>query len=197
VIEYHGRAGRLPTWDDLEELSMIHGFRRPLAITVALATATALLPTSACADDLPKRKSGLWEIKMSMAGMPSGMGAMQTCVDEKSDDLTQQQSQAQAKQACSRNDVKRDGERVVVHSVCQFDKTTATTDAAFTGRFDSGYRGDIKTTYDPPLTGRKETQMTVEAKWLGPCKAGQKPGDVIINGMTVNRSTMGGQPGKP
>jgi len=112
---------------------------------------------------------------------------MQACVDEKSDDLTQQQAQAQSKKSCSRNDIKHEGDRVLVHSVCQFDKTTATSDAVFSGRFDSGYRGDIKTTYSPPMAGRKETQITIEAKWLGPCKAGQKPGDVTINGTTINR----------
>jgi hypothetical protein len=164
--------------------------RRIASIVSTLALAAALLPSPASADDLPKRKSGLWEIKMSMAGMPTGMGPMQTCVDEKSDDITQQQAQAQAKKSCSRNDIKREGDRVLVHSVCQFDKTTATSDAVFSGRFDAGYRGDIKTTYSPPLAGHKEAQMTIEAKWLGPCKAGQKPGDVMVNGKTFNRSAM-------
>jgi hypothetical protein len=164
--------------------------RRILPIAVTFAAAAVLLPSPAAADDLPKRKSGLWEMKMSMAGMPAGMGAMQTCVDEKTDDITQQQAQAQVKKACSRNDIKRDGDRVIVHSVCQFDKTTATTDGVFSGHFDSAYRGDIKTTYSPPMAGRKEAQMTIEAKWLGPCKAGQKPGDIMVNGKTFNRAAI-------
>jgi hypothetical protein len=29
--------------------------------------------------------------------------------------------------------------------------------------------------------------MTIQAKWLGPCAAGQRPGDVTMaNGMTMN-----------
>jgi len=42
----------------------------------------------------------------------------------------------------------------------------------------------------PPLPGiapGAETHMTIAAKWLGPCAAGQKPGDVVMaNGMTMN-----------
>ncbi len=33
------------------------------------------------------------------------------------------------------------------------------------------------------MMGMKESKQTLEAKWLGACKAGQKPGDVIMPGM--------------
>lgn len=158
---------------------------------IALLAATAV--SSAAALDVPKRKSGLWEIKTSMAGMPAGMGTIQTCVDERTDDITQQQAQAQNKKMCSQNEVKREGDRTLIHSVCTFDKTKATTDGVFTGQFDSHYRGEFRTQYDPPMMGVKEHQMTIEAKWLGACKAGQKPGDVMVNGMTLNPATMRGQ----
>jgi hypothetical protein len=32
--------------------------------------------------------------------------------------------------------------------------------------------------------------MTITAKYLGPCEAGQKPGDMMINGMTMNIHTL-------
>ena len=45
------------------------------------------------------------------------------------------------------------------------------------------------------------TQMTIAAKWLGPCAAGQKPGDVMMgNGMKMNVldiQKMGGPPQRP
>jgi len=165
-------------------------FARITAMAIALS-AFGLLSSPAGATDAPKRKSGLWEMKMSMAGMPAGMGAMQTCVDEKSDDITQQHAQAQAKQNCSQTDTRRDGERVIVHSVCRFDNVTATTDAVFSGRFDAAYQGDIKTSFTPAMAGRSETQMHIEARWLGPCQAGQRPGDVIVNGRVMRPSAMG------
>jgi hypothetical protein len=33
------------------------------------------------------------------------------------------------------------------------------------------------------MAGMKESSSVIEAKWLGPCNAGQKPGDVTIPGM--------------
>jgi hypothetical protein len=173
---------------------MSNGFRPASPLTLAAAAVLALtISAGAVAFDAPRRKSGLWEMKTSMEGMPAGMGAMQVCVDEKSDDITRQQAQADTKKMCSQNDIKRDGDRTLLHSVCTFDKTTATTDAVFTGKFDSGYRADMHTTYDPPMMGRKESKMSIEAKWLGPCKEGQKAGDVMINGMSFNPAMMKGK----
>ncbi len=35
------------------------------------------------------------------------------------------------------------------------------------------------------------TNMTIEAKWLGACKAGQRPGDIMMgNGMKMNIRDM-------
>jgi hypothetical protein len=52
-----------------------------------------------------------------------------------------------------------------------------------TGAFDTGYRMKSKTTFDPPMRGMRESSMTIEAKWLGPSKPGQRPGDVSMKGM--------------
>jgi Protein of unknown function (DUF3617) len=165
------------------------GFGRNSIIAIISAT-FALASISASAADMPKRKSGLWQIKMSMAGMPAGAGTMETCIDEKSDDITQQ-GQVQGKKNCDQVETKRDGDRVSVHSVCRFGKTTATSDAMFTGHFDAAYRGEIRTVFSPAMAGRKETRVSVDAKWLGPCKPGQRPGDIMINGQVFHRSAMG------
>ena len=40
--------------------------------------------------------------------------------------------------------------------------------------------------------------MKLDAKWLGPCEAGQKPGDMMMaNGMTINVLDMQKMIGKP
>jgi len=37
----------------------------------------------------------------------------------------------------------------------------------------------------------KESSSVIEAKWLGPCKAGQKPGDIVMPGMpNINMDAM-------
>jgi hypothetical protein len=51
--------------------------------------------------------------------------------------------------------------------------------------FETSYAGRLETTYAPPLHGMATTTTALEAKWVGPCAAGQKPGDteVLMPGM--------------
>lgn len=145
-----------------------------------------LLASAATAADAPKRKSGLWEVKTQMTGMPAGMpgqGAMQMCIDQASDNVMSDRSDPRAKADCPVMEVRPGAGKITVHSVCRHDGTTATTDAVITGDFDKSYRSDMVTRFNPPQNGMKEMKMTQEARWLGPCKPGQKPGDIIMPGV--------------
>jgi hypothetical protein len=132
--------------------------------------------------DMPKRKPGLWEIKMTSSGGPGGPAVSQHCIDAKTDDLLQQRTQGMGKQACSKNTVRKEGGMTIAESVCKFGDTTATTRTIMSGDFTSNYRGEIYSTYSPPMMGMKEARSVIEAKWLGACKPGQKPGDVAMPG---------------
>ena len=155
---------------------------------ISLTLLAVLLAAPASAADAPKRKSGLWEVRTEMAGMPS-RGPIQMCVDQTSDNLMQER--AREKSNCSVMDVSRGAGKVTIHSVCKFDGTTATTDAVITGDFDSTYRNDMLIRYNPREHGMGEMKMTPEARWLGPCKPGQKPGDIMMPGMPpVNTGNM-------
>lgn len=170
-------------------------FRPKLSAVLVLTLALGGAAATALAADVPNRKPGLWEIKSSMQGVPAdALPATQQCIDERTDVLMQQRAGQSG--ACQQMDIKRDGERTTIHSVCTHDRITATTDATFIGSFDSSYRGNIKVKYEPPMQGISESAMTLEARWLGPCKPGQKPGDVMINGMKFNPAQMGGPPPK-
>lgn len=149
---------------------------------VLVTLALALSSSSLFATDMPSRKPGLWEVKMHASGMPQPMVSQQ-CIDEKTDDLMQQRGQQQVRQQCSKNTAHKEGNRMIVESVCKIDQTTAMTKAVFSGDFKSNYRGEINTTYTPPMHGMATSKQTLEAKWLGACKPGQKPGDVIMQGM--------------
>lgn len=160
---------------------------RPSRSSLLLTIVAASLAGHLQAADMPKRKPGLWEISTRMEGMPA-MGAMQQCIDQTTDDLMQQQAKKE-QQTCSVIDVKPVGNKVTVHSVCKVQGSTATTDAVFVGSFDSAYKGDMQTRFNPPMHGTSESKMSFDARWLGPCKPGQKPGDVImpnVGGMNVN-----------
>jgi hypothetical protein len=152
----------------------------PSSCLRAIASLAMLAVASASAAlDLPKRKSGLWEIVTSQTGGPPGP-TVQMCIDEKLDDLAKQLAAGAV--TCSKQDVRREGDRYVAESVCRIDNTTATSRMVFSGNFDTQYKADIEARYSPPLMGMSEGRSTVSAKWLGPCRAGQRPGDVVMPG---------------
>jgi hypothetical protein len=160
-----------------------------VATSAAAAPALAASPAPAASMDAPKRKSGLWEVKMSDPHMQGGHTIHQ-CIDQKSDDLMSKQSPGMDKASCSKNEVRKDGDKIVADSICKMSGTTATTHAVFTGKFDSAYKADVKSTYDPPMHGMRESSSVIEAKWLGACLPGQKPGDVMMPGMSEGMPNM-------
>ena len=138
------------------------------------------------ASDMPARKSGLWEMDNRIEGMPSH-GPMQICIDQNADNMVEQRGRPgdRSKPDCSVMDVKREaGGRMRIHSICKVNaRTTATTDAVLSGDFGKSYRSDMTVRYQPPLEGMAEMRMVSQGKWLGPCKPGQKHGDVEMPGM--------------
>ena len=154
------------------------------SLSLSVFILAAVFASQAGAADAPKRKSGLWEMKSQMSGMPAGMpnrGPIQMCVDQASDNVMQEK--AKEKSNCSVMDVNRGVGKITIHSVCKYEGTTATTDAVITGDMDSNYKSDMTIKYSPPQSGMDTMKISQEARWLGPCKAGQKPGDVIMPGM--------------
>ncbi len=141
----------------------------------AAMLATTLIATSALADDLPRRKPGLWEIRTEMSVMGGQQMTMRQCIDEKTDanlmaDATKNQGD------CDDPVIKRSGNRIEVSANCRIDGGTAKTHGVFTGEYDAHYQGEIVTTFDPPQHGMKEARMKIDGRWTGPCKSGQKPG---------------------
>ena len=81
---------------------------------------------SAAAFDPPKRKSGLWELKVQHEKMP-GPQVMQQCVDQKTDDMMKDSAQAKEAMSCSKNELRKEGANVVAESVCKVNGSTANT----------------------------------------------------------------------
>ncbi|MDR6886423.1 MULTISPECIES: DUF3617 domain-containing protein [Variovorax] len=156
-----------------------------------LACAAAM---PAMAIDYPARKPGLWEIQTGDGTAAKGASqTIQQCIDAASDKALRDMGQGMGKDACSRQELRNEGGKLVVDSVCKIGSTTATSHAVMSGDFSSAYRMESKSTYSPPLMGRAEGSAVIEAKWIGPCKAGQKPGDMIMsNGMKMNVLEMAG-----
>jgi hypothetical protein len=146
----------------------------------------------ALALDLPPRKAGLWELTMQFEGRNLPAQVMRQCVDPETDKLMNMNFGGSNEQACSKQEMSRNGNSITIDSICKFGEATTTSHAVMTGSFDSAYSVRVTSTRNggPPLPGMApgaESHMTIAAKWLGPCAAGQKPGDVIMaNGMTIN-----------
>ena len=165
---------------------------RQTAIAFLTLACAAAMP--AMAIDYPARKPGLWEIQTGDGTAANGASqTIQQCIDAASDKALRDMGQGMGKDTCSKQELRNEGGKLVIDSVCKIGSTTATSHAVMSGDFSSAYRMESKSTYSPPLMGRAEGSAVIEAKWIGPCKAGQKPGDMIMsNGMKMNVLEMAG-----
>jgi hypothetical protein len=144
----------------------------------ALLVLAGSLP--AWADDMPARKPGLWEVQTTFASGGRILTVRQ-CIDAETDRMMMSSTGPLAQAACPRQDVKRSGDTVTIDSTCSaLVGKTATTHAVITGSLDSAYTMTVAAQGDAVPKGRMD--MTVTGKWLGPCAADQKPGDMVING---------------
>jgi hypothetical protein len=157
--------------------------RRPFSF--GLAGCLLLACFSAQAEEMPVRKAGLWELKVVRAGATLPEMTMQHCTDATTDrDMTNSVS-PMARQICSKQDVQKTATGYVSDSVCGLAGLQITSHSEITGDFNSAYT--VKTTSHgeagAPGPGKShDITSTIEAKWLGPCKADQKPGDIVMPG---------------
>lgn len=161
------------------------------AIAVIALCATLLQAgAAAAADDLPTRKPGLWEISIAGDGAPPQNA--RHCIDEKTDRAMQEMGRGMGG-ACSKQSMRKEGDRWVSDSECKFGPTTVTSHSVTTGDVSSALRTEVDAKYNPPMAGRATSKTVVTAKWSGACPAGWKPGDMEMAGMgRVNLESMRG-----
>lgn len=159
-------------------------------------TALALCMTPALAAEMPPRKPGLWEMRMSIDGMKMPPQLAQHCIDAETDKLMNDAGNGMQKEMCQKHDMSKSGDTLVVDSVCNIGGVNTTTRAEITGNFDSAYTVKVHSKREDSPAGKKmpgppEMKMTIEAKWTGECKKGQKPGDMIMpGGVKINVRDM-------
>jgi hypothetical protein len=168
--------------------------RRPIACLIV--SAVALFAASAAALDVPPRKPGLWDMKMVFEGRNVPPHTSQHCVDAETDKLMSSFGNASTRDMCSTMDTKKVGDTYVVDSVCKMGPSTNTSHAVIAGDFNSAYTVKMSsvTSGGPKLPGTPpdgKSEITIEARWTGACKADQRPGDIIMsNGMKMNIRDM-------
>jgi len=148
-------------------------------------------PLAARALDYPARKAGLWEMRVEQGGANTPAQVMKQCIDAQTDKAMRELGQGNGRERCSKEELRREGGKLVADSVCKMGNSTATTRSVISGDFSSAYRVETTSTYDPPMMGRSEAAVTLSTKWIGPCEAGQAPGDIVMpNGMKMNVNQM-------
>ena len=161
---------------------------RLLLSFVSAACWLALWPAStALAVELPLRKAGLWEMKMVRTGGSAPDMTMQHCTDAATD-KQMSTSFSPGKETCSKQDIQKTATGYVSDSVCGVGGMTITSHAEITGDFNSAYTVKVTSkTEGGPSGVPRDSTTTIESKWLGACKADQKPGDIVMpGGMKMN-----------
>jgi hypothetical protein len=137
--------------------------------------------------DLPVRKAGLWEMKVLRTGSPMPEMTMQHCTDE----TMSTAASSMAKEACSKQDIQKTATGYVSDSVCGIAGMSITSHSEITGDFNSAYTVKSTAHSEGGPAGTRDSTTTIEAKWLGACKADQKPGDIVMpGGMKINVKDM-------
>ena len=137
----------------------------------------------ALADEVPTRKAGLWEIKTDWRNRGPSV-VIRQCVDATTDYMMQSSAGAFDEAACSKRIVQRSGDTFVIDTACKIEggRTSVTSHAVVTGSLDRAYTmtGEVASRNEALPDGKLTITLTGTAKWLGPCAAGQKPGDWIV-----------------
>ena len=166
---------------------------RPVAIRAALLAAAIAGSAAVVAQipDLPTRKPGLWETRMTTE-QPAGTPVIksQMCIDAATDREMMEFGLKMSKDSCKKFDTRRAGMAWVIDAECSFGPMKSVTKTTITGDFQTTVSVRIEGTTDgmPGAgVGPQKTLMTQMATWKGPCGDGLKPGDIsMANGFKMN-----------
>lgn len=163
---------------------------RPSHIPVSLLALTLALP--ATAQNLPARKPGLWEhiATQTIQSVTSQKFVSQHCIDAETDQAMQAFGTDLIKAKCDRLDWRPEGSNRVLYAGCLYGDQPFKVYGIATGDLSADY----KTTLTVTRIGRPEwptmppeTVFNTAAKWIGACRAGQRPGDMTLaNGQYMN-----------
>jgi hypothetical protein len=159
---------------------------------ILIACGLALSASAAAAQiNPPARKPGLWKQTMTStkAGQKPQAMASTLCLDAATDKRIALFGSGVGQQVCSSNKVTKTPAGYSFSSTCSMGGAgTIKTTGTAKGDFSKAYSMQMNSV----TTGAAMAQMngasttTVTATWAGACPAGQKPGDMVMNGMTMN-----------
>ena len=136
------------------------------------------------------RRAGLWEVTINHDGGKMPAQTMQQCTDAETDKLMNAFGGALSADMCSKQEVKKVGATLVISATCQVGPMKSTSQSVVTGDFTSNYTVKVTSKIEGLPAGAQDAAggtTTIQARWVGACKAGQRPGDITMaNGQTMN-----------
>ncbi len=152
--------------------------------------ALAACASSAVAQEIPTRRAGLWEVTITHDGRKTPPQTMQQCTDAEADKLMNAFGGAISADMCSKQDIKKVGATLVINATCQIGPMKSTSQSIVTGDFTSNYTVKVTSKLEGVPAAAQEAAggtTTIQARWVGACKPGQRPGDIMMpNGQTMN-----------
>jgi hypothetical protein len=166
---------------------MAHAGFACLVLAIAIGSLTP-----ADADELPIRRPGLWEIRIKLTGGAAPTAMMRHCTDETVDRQMSTLFNPLSPPPCSKSSVLKEADHYVISSSCTADDKIVKVMSDVSGDFVSNYTVVTETkVQDNPDAEPTLSSMTLEGKYAGSCRLGQKPGDVVMaGGMKVNIKEM-------
>jgi len=159
---------------------------------IAVAVAASMIgAVPAVAQELPARKPGLWETKSAGA---DGETVAKQCVGPGTD---RAMLGGMTGGACTKMEVKKTAAGYAVATECTIGQIKAVGNSVVTGDFQASVRTEGVTTLTgmPGQPGPVERKLVVEARRVGDCGPGQKPGDIILpDGKIISMPGAGAKP---
>lgn len=120
---------------------------------------------------LPPLKAGRWRTTTLVVGSTEPQPPPVTaCITDAAQRANVAMAERLGSLSCSERWVRREGEAIVSHAVCQVDGATQTFDTRATGDFATDFFIDSTVRRDPPLAGgAAEYRTSVHSRWMGKC----------------------------
>lgn len=158
-----------------------------VAVPVLLLAACV---SSAAAQEIPTRRAGLWEVTINHDGKNTPPQTMQQCTDAETDQLMNAFGGALSADMCTKQEIKKIGPTLVINAVCQVGSMKSTSQSVVSGDFNSNYTVRVTSKIEGLPASAQDAAggtTTIQARWVGTCKPGQRPGDIVMaNGQTMN-----------
>jgi hypothetical protein len=146
-----------------------------ISMPLALMMFGAMAASSAA--DLPVQKPGLWQMTMKNDQMPGGARSFQMCLDAAFIATGKASADAHVKNDCSgKSNVRKVGDTWISDTECTMAGMHIVSHSVTTVHGDDQFHTEATSIIDMPKGGKKTNVMTVDNKWLGACKPGQKVG---------------------